>query len=71
MPEIVFDGQTGLLYTPGDVAELVQKITALCESPSLCKELGAAGRAKALRQYSPHAVYAQLSALYAQAKDLV
>jgi len=42
LPELVEDGVTGLLFTPGDVDDLAQKITALLQDPALCRRLGRA-----------------------------
>jgi glycosyltransferase involved in cell wall biosynthesis len=70
LPEIVADNQTGLLYEPGNVPELVEKIRTLCSRPDLCASLGAAGRLKAQTQYGPDHVYDQLMAVYSQAIEL-
>jgi glycosyltransferase involved in cell wall biosynthesis len=70
LPEIVTDNETGLLYEPGNVRELVEKIRALCNRPDLCAAMGAAGRHKAQTQYGQENVYGQLIALYSQAIEL-
>ncbi|CAM6011252.1 unnamed protein product [Sphagnum balticum] len=47
IPDIVNqDGETGFLYTPGDLDDCLRKITALLESSDLRQKIGAAGRAE-------------------------
>ena len=48
LPELVADGETGLLVAPDDPAALAAAIAAALERP----ELGAAGRERALRNFS-------------------
>jgi glycosyltransferase involved in cell wall biosynthesis len=64
IPEIVEDGETGLLFAPGEVDELAAKIRYLWDHPELCRLMGRAGRAKALGEYSPEKLYGHLIALY-------
>ncbi|KAJ7562219.1 hypothetical protein O6H91_03G059600 [Diphasiastrum complanatum] len=46
IPDIVSqDGETGFLFTPGDVDDCVKKVKALIDSPELRHRIGAAGRA--------------------------
>jgi glycosyltransferase involved in cell wall biosynthesis len=44
IPEIVADGETGLLVPPGDVAALARGLDALVGSPALRARMGAAAR---------------------------
>jgi len=67
IPEIVEHDRTGLLYPPGDVPRLTERICGLYGAPALCQELGAAGRAKALRAYHPDRIYAALMEIYDRA----
>ncbi|MDM7987662.1 MAG: glycosyltransferase family 4 protein [Smithella sp.] len=70
VPEIVEDGQTGLLFEPGNTKDLVRQISKLYENPDLCRSLGAAGRIKAEREYGSVAVYSKLMAIFEQAKQM-
>ena len=70
LPEIVDDGVTGLLFEPGNVEELAEKVRCLWDSPDLCRQMGEAGRQKALREYSPDRYYERLMALYQRAIEL-
>jgi glycosyltransferase involved in cell wall biosynthesis len=57
IPEVV--GAEGLcadLVTPGDVGELVQALEQLLDDPERRARMGAAGRERALTEYSWHAV---------------
>lgn len=49
--EILRDGETGLLTTPGDANELADAITALIEYPEEAQRLAEAGRADALERF--------------------
>jgi len=44
IPEVVLDGQTGLLVDEGDVKGMAAAIQRLLQDPALCAQLGAAGR---------------------------
>ena len=70
LPDIVDDGITGLLFEPEDASDLASKLGQLWEHPDLCRRLGEAGRAKALREYSPEAYYRRIVPLYERAMAL-
>jgi glycosyltransferase involved in cell wall biosynthesis len=44
IPEVVLDGQTGLLVDEGDVNAMAAAIELLLLDPALCAQFGAAGR---------------------------
>jgi glycosyltransferase involved in cell wall biosynthesis len=67
LPEIVEDGVTGLLFEPGDAADLAAKIRVLCDRPDLARSMGRAAREKALREYSPDKYYDRLMDVYERA----
>lgn len=70
LPEIVEENRTGLLYAPGQTRELADSIDQLWSDPQRCSDLGATGQDKALREYSPDAVYDRLMEIYAKAQAL-
>jgi glycosyltransferase involved in cell wall biosynthesis len=70
LPEFVDDGVTGLLFEPGNVAELTDKIRLLWNDPELCRRMGEAGRAKACRAYNEDVYYGNLMSIYNQAIEL-
>jgi L-malate glycosyltransferase len=60
VPELVQDGETGLLYTPGDAAALAQKIAWLYRNPAWRASLAEAGRLRAQQQFSRQVHYDRL-----------
>jgi glycosyltransferase involved in cell wall biosynthesis len=68
IPEIVEDGRTGLLVSPRNVNELAEKLGALWADSDSCDRMGAAGRAKALTDYSEETFYQRLMSLYGQVR---
>jgi glycosyltransferase involved in cell wall biosynthesis len=51
LPEVVDDGQTGMLVDPGDATSLLEAMRKLGFSPSLRAEMGRAGRTRFERHY--------------------
>lgn len=70
IPEIVAENSTGLLFEPGNAAELTDRITRLYARPERCRELGENGRRKAAAEYSREAYYRTLMESYARAAEL-
>jgi starch synthase len=66
VPEIIEDGQTGLLVTPGNMAELVAALDTLIGSAELCDRLGRAARRKIEIDASPDAHRQRLVAVIDQ-----
>lgn len=62
--ELVRDGETGLLYKTGSVAELVSAIRLLSSLPKLAETMGAAGREVVRQRHAPQAHYYKLIGLY-------
>ena len=52
VPEIVADGETGLLVPRDDATALAEAIAALLDAPARARQLGNAGRARALSHFS-------------------
>jgi glycosyltransferase involved in cell wall biosynthesis len=51
IPEIVSDGETGLLVPPRDADALGRTLVALLDDPARARRMGAAGRARALARF--------------------
>jgi len=65
IPELVVDGETGLLFPPGDRRALADALLTLTREPALRRALGAAGRRRAERHFSLESHNAALERLYA------
>ncbi len=63
-PEVVADGETGLLVPPGDAAALAGAMLRLLRDDSLCRRLGEAGRERYLREFSARIMAARTLDLY-------
>lgn len=61
--EVVVDGETGILALPGDVPALARAMGALMEDPTLARRMGAAGRERIARDFTPAAAGAQFASL--------
>ena len=66
IPEVVSDGETGLLVPPGDPAALAVALNALIDDPARAAAMGRAGRERAIAEFGWQAIAAQTAALYAQ-----
>ena len=64
-PELVADGETGLLVPPRDVDALVEALDGLLGDPERARRLGESGRARALAEFSAEAAAERVLRLYA------
>jgi glycosyltransferase involved in cell wall biosynthesis len=51
VPEVVLDGETGILVEPGNSGQLAQAILTLIENPALRRQMGERGRRHVLANY--------------------
>lgn len=65
IPEVVADGETGLLVPAGDEAALASAINALIRDPARAAMFGARGRQRAVVEFSWDRIAAQTAELYA------
>jgi len=65
-PELVQDGETGLLVPPRDPEAMASAILRLLADPAWAKALGRAGRRWVEAGFSTHAKIERLEALYAR-----
>ena len=64
VPEIVLNGETGLLVAPHDPTDLAAVIVTLCRDADLRRAMGAAGRARAMDQFNVDRTAARVQSLY-------
>lgn len=65
IPELIADGETGALVAPGNVALLAEALAALASlSPTARAAMGAAGRDRVAREFSPDSYRDRTMALY-------
>ncbi len=60
IPEIVADGETGLLVPPGNPAALADALSSLLADPTRARRMGAAGRARVAERFSWRAAAASM-----------
>ena len=65
--DIVRDGETGLLFNPGDAADLANKIRWAQEHPERMLHMGRAARTEYEAQYTPERNYSLLMEIYEDA----
>jgi glycosyltransferase involved in cell wall biosynthesis len=63
IPELVVDGEAGLLYPAGDWGALTARLQRLARDPALRARLAQAGRARVLREFDADAAAAPLARL--------
>jgi starch synthase len=66
IPEVVSDGETGLLVPPDDPEALAGALNALLGDPGRAAAMGELGRERAVAQFGWPAIAAQTAALYAE-----
>jgi glycosyltransferase involved in cell wall biosynthesis len=65
IPDIVADGETGLLVPPNDAAALRQALMHLLNDPLLGQQMGEAGRRR-VTQFQAHTVVSRIESIYHQ-----
>ena len=64
LPEIVVDGETGLVVEPGDAEALADAVAALAGDLERAAAMGRAGRERALREFPPERSAERIEELY-------
>jgi starch synthase len=64
IPEVVADGETGLLVPPDDPAALADSINALTRDPERAKAMGTAGRERARTRFDWARIAEETAELY-------
>ena len=66
IPEVVADGETGLLVSPGEPEPLAEALNTLLRDPDRAEAMGRAGRKRAVTEFGWPAIAAQTADLYAE-----
>ena len=66
IPEVVAEGETGLLVPPGEPEALAVALNALLGDPDRAQAMGQAGRKRAVAEFGWPAIAAQTAELYAE-----
>jgi alpha-maltose-1-phosphate synthase len=66
IPEVVTDGETGLLVPPADPAALAEALDTLLRDPDRAAAMGRLGRKRAIAEFGWRAIAAQTVDLYAE-----
>ena len=64
MPELIEPGTDGLLFEPGSMADLVEKIQYMLANKKSLAEMGKRGRAKVEREYAAETHYERVMQIY-------
>jgi glycosyltransferase involved in cell wall biosynthesis len=64
VPEVVVDGETGILAEPGDAAGLTEAMLRLARDPMLRLTMGKAGRIRAVEEFSEETMLDRTAAIY-------
>jgi glycosyltransferase involved in cell wall biosynthesis len=69
LPEIVADGETGLVVPPADASALAASIVTLARDPERVRQMGAAARGRAVAQFSLEAAVEGVERVYRATAD--
>jgi glycosyltransferase involved in cell wall biosynthesis len=64
IPEVILDGQTGLLFPPSDPPALAAQLLRLLADPDLRTRLGNAAREHVIRDFSPAQMVSETMEVY-------
>ncbi|MEP6508837.1 MAG: glycosyltransferase family 4 protein [Gemmatimonadales bacterium] len=66
LTDVVQDGMTGILVTPGDPMELAKALDRVLDNPTEARDFGKAGRMFALSAFAPESAARQYAGIYKQ-----
>jgi glycosyltransferase involved in cell wall biosynthesis len=67
LPEIVADGETGIVVSPADAEALADAIVSLAADLPRAAAMGSAGRSRALAEFTPERCVERVEELYVRA----
>jgi glycosyltransferase involved in cell wall biosynthesis len=65
VPDVVSNGENGLLVLPGDTSGVASAVVALCRDPGRSQRMGLEGRRRAVEEHSVATMVREVSDLYA------
>jgi glycosyltransferase involved in cell wall biosynthesis len=66
LPEMIKDGETGLLVEPGNPSALANALRRLADDPALCHRMGQAAATDARNRFGVERMLDEIEAVYAQ-----
>ncbi|MDP3985719.1 MAG: glycosyltransferase family 4 protein [bacterium] len=66
LPEVVKEGETGILVPPGDAAALAERIQSLFRNADLIRKMGESARRVVEQEYAPAVLYPKMLEIYEQ-----
>lgn len=64
IPDVVTDGETGLLCPPGDPRAIAEAMDRLLDEPEAAERMGRAARRRCEEAYAPESYYSRMTALF-------
>ncbi len=64
IPDLIDDGENGLLFEARDIGDLAEKMQYLASHPDLLEEMGRNARSKAEREFDPQVHYERMTTVY-------
>ncbi|MDO8916331.1 MAG: glycosyltransferase family 4 protein [Coriobacteriia bacterium] len=64
VPEVVVDGETGILAPPGDISSLTEAMVRLARDPTVRLAMGRAGRLRAIEEFSQETMLERTALVY-------
>lgn len=69
IPELVSEGESGLIFEAGDAVEFAERMLTLWNDPGLAREMGRAARDRVETHYGPNVHYEKMMAIYERARS--
>jgi len=66
LPEVVMQGETGLLVSPGDIQSLAATVVSLLQDRVRREQMGRCGRARAQERFSLDASVVHMEEIYGE-----
>ncbi|MFH1690553.1 MAG: glycosyltransferase family 4 protein [Candidatus Eisenbacteria bacterium] len=68
IPELVSEGESGLIFEPGDAEEFAERMLTLWDDPDLAIRMGRAARDRIETHFGPNVHYEKMMAIYERAR---